>query len=296
MYLSLINTVLNLTLYIGIKRTMNYRLHYDSLIARAKNRIPPVPKEDHHIIPRCMNGTDDASNVASLTPEEHFLAHQLLVKIYPGNKKLISALSKMCSHSPKNKRNNKWYGWIRKLYTESVSGENNPSAKFTNNQVVEIYHSTNTIDQLCKEHRVVRYNIITIKRKIYYRNVTKDITELPGCNDLDLYGKGGGFPLPIDLIESVFYDTGDYEYFWNRYRLTAVAIRSIKKKKSWKKITSGLGTPGQVKRYNLTNDDVENIIASADTLIQLSEKYGVHLETIRNIKKGITRHEIWEEF
>jgi hypothetical protein len=232
-----------------------------------------------------------------LTSEEHFVAHQLLVKINPGNKKLISALSKMCSSSPKNKRNNKWYGWIRKRYSQNVSGENNPNSKFTNQEVLDIYFSTKSIDELSRKYNALRYNIITIKRKIYYRSVTKDIKELPGCSDKDLYGKGGGFPLPIDLIEDVFYDSGSYEYFWEKYKLTPVAVKGIKNKKSFKKITSKLGTPGKVKRYGMTSDEVEAVFIAPGTNKEVAEKFSIHYNTVRNIKGKYSRaYDIWEEF
>ena len=62
---------------------MNYKKIYNALIERAQNRIIDGYAEKHHIIPRCMNGTDDKENIVELTPEEHFVAHQLLVKILP---------------------------------------------------------------------------------------------------------------------------------------------------------------------------------------------------------------------
>ena len=152
---------------------MNYKLHYQKLIERANNRLlTGVYIEKHHIIPKCMGGSDSDDNLVKLTAEEHFVAHQLLVKIYPINKRLLSALSKMCSSSSKNKRTNKWYGWIRKRYALSVSGENNPSAKFTNDQVIDIYRSPEDLNILASRYNCSRYNIITIKRKIYYKIVT----------------------------------------------------------------------------------------------------------------------------
>ena len=38
--------------------------------------------EWHHIIPRCMGGSDDKSNLVKLTLREHYIAHMLLYKIY----------------------------------------------------------------------------------------------------------------------------------------------------------------------------------------------------------------------
>lgn len=68
---------------------MNYKKHYDLPITRGKNRMLEGYVERHHIIPRCMGGTDDLENLVDLTPEEHYVAHQLLVKMNPTNHKLI---------------------------------------------------------------------------------------------------------------------------------------------------------------------------------------------------------------
>lgn len=101
---------------------MNYQWHYDVLIERAKKRSLSEYTEKHHIIPRCMGGKDDSENIVILTGREHFIAHQLLVKIYPGNGKLIYAC-KMMSMSSKyhtGRISNRVYGWIR----EKVSKQN----------------------------------------------------------------------------------------------------------------------------------------------------------------------------
>ena len=98
---------------------MNYQKIYDSLIERAKNRIidPNGIYERHHIIPRCMGGTDDSENITSLTPEEHYIAHQLLVKIYPDNYALAKAA---CMMIP-NRKSNKLYGWLRRRFSIAMS-------------------------------------------------------------------------------------------------------------------------------------------------------------------------------
>jgi hypothetical protein len=216
--------------------------------------------------------------------------------MHPKNKKLLAALSGMCRSSSKNPRNNKWYGWIRRRYSDGVSGENNPSAKFTNDQVLEIYHSNEHMDVLAERFHVTRYNIITIKRKIYYRSVTKDIKTLPGHCPEDT-GKGKNRPIPVDLIEEIFYDTGSYDDFYQKYGATRNVVRNIKKKSSYKRITSKLGEPGQVKRYGLTYDTINEIHEAEGSNTEIAEKYGIHYNTVRNIKGNYSRvYNIWEEF
>lgn len=92
---------------------MDYQKIYDNIIEKAKNRELTGYVEKHHIIPRCMNGTDDLSNIAILTAREHFIAHQLLVMMYPDNWKLALALRFMTNATGKQIRNNREFEWIR---------------------------------------------------------------------------------------------------------------------------------------------------------------------------------------
>ena len=86
---------------------MNYKKHYEKLISKARNRsiLKSEYKEVHHIIPKCMGGDDSKDNLISLFPEEHLVAHLLLVKIYSDNQKLIYAANMMTNfHSIDNKK------------------------------------------------------------------------------------------------------------------------------------------------------------------------------------------------
>jgi len=104
---------------------MNYLKHYERLIERAQTRsiLPGEYFETHHIVPKCLGGTNDSSNLVKLLPEEHYVAHQLLVKMHPGNPKLMYAVRMMCytNNHNKGKRTNKLYGWVRKKFIEYVS-------------------------------------------------------------------------------------------------------------------------------------------------------------------------------
>ena len=93
---------------------MNYKKHYDKLMERSTQRTLEGYVEKHHIIPRCLGGTDDITNIAILTPEEHFLAHQLLVKMYPKSSPLVKAVVIMTAHQTQQRANNKLFGWLRR--------------------------------------------------------------------------------------------------------------------------------------------------------------------------------------
>ena len=103
---------------------MNYQKHYDQLIENATNRsiLESEYKESHHIIPRSIGGTDETENLVDLFPEEHLVAHLLLVKIHPNNDKMIYAANMMSSFHGVN---NKKYAWLKKQHSE-VMKKNNP--------------------------------------------------------------------------------------------------------------------------------------------------------------------------
>lgn len=72
---------------------MNYAKIYQQLINKAKKRNCNKSKgfEQHHILPRSMGGDDSLKNLTYLTYKEHYVAHHLLTKIYPGLPKLAQA-------------------------------------------------------------------------------------------------------------------------------------------------------------------------------------------------------------
>lgn len=101
---------------------MDYSKIYINLIERSFTRNLSGYTEKHHIIPKCMDGDDLPRNISILTPEEHYLAHVLLCKIYPNNKKLYSACSLMVGKNSSNKE----YGWIKRKLSILMTGANNP--------------------------------------------------------------------------------------------------------------------------------------------------------------------------
>lgn len=59
-----------------------YCTTYFKIINRAQHRTldKNVKTEVHHILPRSLGGTDDPSNLVTLTLKEHWICHRLLVK------------------------------------------------------------------------------------------------------------------------------------------------------------------------------------------------------------------------
>ena len=68
---------------------MDYLKIYNNLIENRKaNQNSGEYCEIHHILPRCLGGTDDKDNLIKLTYREHYVAHWLLTKIYPKEPKI----------------------------------------------------------------------------------------------------------------------------------------------------------------------------------------------------------------
>lgn len=99
---------------------MNYKAVYDKLMQKARNRgCVSGYSEKHHVVPRCLGGSNSKDNLVVLTAEEHFLAHQLLVKIHPGNHKLAYAAQAMVFKNDKTRRSNKLYGWLKRRLAQA---------------------------------------------------------------------------------------------------------------------------------------------------------------------------------
>ena len=86
--------------------------------------------ERHHIVPRCMDGTDDEENLIDLFAREHFEAHRLLALENPDNQKLVYAWWMMSTTTKSSKRRESItsaeYEEARKAFSQSISGQNNP--------------------------------------------------------------------------------------------------------------------------------------------------------------------------
>jgi hypothetical protein len=119
---------------------MNWQNIHDQIIKKAKNRKKEGYLENHHIIPKCMGGSDDSSNLVKLTPREHFIIHKILTILYPSNSKLHFAVWAMSNQLEGKyfKRNYKIgsreYQRIKENFinriSESMKGDNNPSRKY----------------------------------------------------------------------------------------------------------------------------------------------------------------------
>lgn len=96
---------------------------YDQLIQKAKERKHVEGYvERHHIVPRCLGGSDNPDNIVVLTAREHFIAHALLCYMYPHIDKLYFAFGLMAySRKQQRKVNSKGYAHLKQQLAHALS-------------------------------------------------------------------------------------------------------------------------------------------------------------------------------
>lgn len=167
----------------------------------------------------------------------------------------------------------------------SRPGVSNPRAKLTEEQVIEIYHSTLAVTELSEKYDLSTSQIRGIKKKSYYSDITNDIKVLPGISK----SKCPRQILPYDIVREIYLTEETYSFFNEKYNVSPGVVKRIKERKSNKTATKNLGPAGHVKKYKLSNDDVAEIRQSNLSTKDLSKKFNVTEETIRNIILGKTR-------
>lgn len=108
--------------------------------------------ERHHIVPKCMGGTNDDDNLIDLFAREHFEAHKLLALENPDNEELIYAWACMAWVKDKNQQrvciSPEEFEEVRKVYgemcKERYAGKNNP--------MYGKHHSEEARNKMSKNH------------------------------------------------------------------------------------------------------------------------------------------------
>jgi len=110
--------------------------------------------ERYHIIPKCMDGTDEKNNLIDLYAREHFVAHKLLALENPKNEKLVGAWHAMAFL--KNDSHQRYeltpeeFEEARKAHSLAMSGENNPNYGLTgeNHYLYGKKHTDETLQKM----------------------------------------------------------------------------------------------------------------------------------------------------
>lgn len=108
-----------------------YTTLYYKIIAKAQSRLVTGYTEEHHIIPKSLNGSNDSTNLVLLTAREHLICHMLLTKMVTGkhHQKMIHAWWAMATLEAdcqnRHRLTSRQYETLRKAYSEYFS-INNP--------------------------------------------------------------------------------------------------------------------------------------------------------------------------
>ena len=175
-----------------------YSKWYNSIIDKAQKRNwnkVDFYVEKHHIVPRCLGGTDDKNNLVTLTAREHFICHLLLTKITSGQEKykMISAYSKMFSSGKDNQRykpNSRFFEMSKKLSSEMMK-ENNPTRlksvreKMILNNWSKKENSEEIRQKISKSKMGVKLNLTNEQRKKRSNNILGEKNVMYGKTHTD---------------------------------------------------------------------------------------------------------------
>lgn len=102
---------------------MNYKAIYEKLISKRQNEPAIGYTEIHHILPRCLGGSDDIENLVRLTGREHWVAHLLLYKIHR-TANLVHACNMMAMRCEERGipriKSSRMYEYIRKEHAKAM--------------------------------------------------------------------------------------------------------------------------------------------------------------------------------
>lgn len=152
---------------------MNYRKIYKQLCDKGQQRVREegIFYERHHILPKSFGGRKTKVNLTLLTLKEHYIAHLLLVAIYPESPAMHRALWNMCNVTPKNnagyeryKPGSRMYNRIRSDYTRMCVPKGGPCSEETKRKTGEankgnghlrlgMKHSEGSIKKMSSSHK-----------------------------------------------------------------------------------------------------------------------------------------------
>ena len=116
-------TIQNYRLNVRTTWEMTYEKFINNILeTRGRFNCGDEYHERHHIVPKCMGGTNDEENLIDLFAREHFEAHRLLALENPTKIKLIFAWNMMCnSKNADYQITAQEYEEARKIHGENMS-------------------------------------------------------------------------------------------------------------------------------------------------------------------------------
>jgi len=236
---------------------MNYEKIYNQITERAKNetrtKCLEIYYETHHIVPKCLGGTNCKENLVLLTAREHFICHWLLVRIYPNNKKLIYSFHAMCNQNKSGKRyipSSRVYKEAKELFKQTFIPWNKGKKGISKNpnrgkSMIEIFglEKSNDINKRKSESLKKTFADPLIKKKIANRKPRSSYNMADDVKD------------KISSTLKNKYLTGSIQNGMSGKKHSASTLEKFKKPKN--KITcpycNKIGGQGNMVRYHLEN-------------------------------------------
>lgn len=136
--------------------------------------------DSHHIVPRCLGGSDAEGNRILFTHKEHFIAHLLLTKMYEGEakKKMYYALWRMSSLSKdpgkKRKLTASQYETCRLALSEAATNRKHTDEAKRKMSLAKIGTKKSTEDKAKQSVRMMGHKVSqTTKDRIAERHIGK---------------------------------------------------------------------------------------------------------------------------
>lgn len=198
---------------------IKYKIWYDKIIERAKNRTLSEGYEIHHIIPRFDGGLDNSENLVKLTLREHYVCHLLLTKIYDGMLKMKAycALHKMC-FSGKYGNKSRLYETFRTQFIENLK-LNHPSKinvkKFSDVSRENALNSWKNADERRRDTSE------RMKKLWLTGKLTKEHSRMNGRHNL--FGKNNHKTLKIEYKNEIYWG-------WNELKEKTGVSKALYKK------------------------------------------------------------------
>ena len=162
--------------------TNKYSIWYYNIINRAKSRISAEYTEKHHIIPKSLGGSNDPSNLISLTAKEHFICHLLLTKMTVGlqKTKMVQAawmMTMISSNQYRYKINGKTYQILKEQMSLAKKGLTTWNKGITPSDETKKKLRDANLDYLVKQNKITEEEAII--RKSYPLNFEHDKEKMP---------------------------------------------------------------------------------------------------------------------
>jgi NUMOD3 motif len=216
---------------------MNHQKIYESIIQKAKseNRIKYklIYYEKHHILPKCLGGTDDKGNLVLLTAKEHYLCHKLLTYIYKNNYKINLAFSYMTKNKKGYTNSARNFAYAKELCKKWTAEQKK------NNTWAGKHHNLESIKKMKKPKSE------ETKKKFSKAKKGKSYKEIYGSNSLYMKEQrkkqtsGSGNPnarqyiIHNSLLNKYWYCTGNLSQFCATFHVSGRTLQLSQKTDSY---------------------------------------------------------------